>query len=55
MLEKAYMKVKTLAIDSLDGLIFLWELHSEKFLKKAVQLMPMDPIVNDHYGDILGN
>jgi predicted negative regulator of RcsB-dependent stress response len=22
-------------------------------LKRAVQLMPYDPIVNDHYGDIL--
>ena len=26
---------------------------SEKFLKKAIQLMPNDPIVNDHYGDVL--
>ena len=26
---------------------------AEKFLKTAVQLMPNDPIVNDHYGDIL--
>ena len=26
---------------------------AEKFLKKAVELMPDDPIVNDHYGDIL--
>ena len=23
------------------------------FLKRAVELMPDDPIVNDHYGDIL--
>ena len=23
------------------------------FLKRAVELMPQDPIVNDHYGDIL--
>ena len=28
-------------------------LKAEKLLKKAVQLMPDDPIVNDHYGDIL--
>ena len=28
-------------------------LKAEKFLKKAVQLMPDDPVVNDHYGDIL--
>ena len=26
---------------------------AEKFLKRAVELMPEDPIVNDHYGDIL--
>ena len=28
-------------------------LKAEKFLKRAVELMPEDPIVNDHYGDIL--
>ena len=28
-------------------------LNAEKYLKKAVELMPNDPIVNDHYGDIL--
>ena len=28
-------------------------IKAENFLKKAVQLMPNDPIVNDHYGDIL--
>ena len=27
--------------------------NAEKLLKKAVQLMPDDPVVNDHYGDIL--
>ena len=26
---------------------------AEKFLLKALELMPNDPIVNDHYGDIL--
>ena len=26
---------------------------AENFLKRAVELMPEDPIVNDHYGDIL--
>ena len=26
---------------------------AEKFLKRAVELMPEDPTVNDHYGDIL--
>tara|TARA_B100001057_G_scaffold500775_1_gene617736 strand:+ start:1561 stop:3240 length:1680 start_codon:yes stop_codon:yes gene_type:complete len=28
-------------------------IKAEKLLKKAVQLMPNDPVVNDHYGDIL--
>ena len=27
--------------------------EAEKFMKKAIILMPNDPIVNDHYGDIL--
>ena len=26
---------------------------AENYLKRAVELMPEDPIVNDHYGDIL--
>ena len=35
--------------------VFLIEdyLEAEKYLKRAVELMPDDPIVNDHYGDIL--
>ena len=28
-------------------------INAEKFLRKAIQLMPKDPIVNDHYGDVL--
>ena len=27
--------------------------EAEKYLKRAVEMMPDDPIVNDHYGDIL--
>jgi Putative Zn-dependent protease, contains TPR repeats len=27
--------------------------EAENYLKRAVELMPDDPIVNDHYGDIL--
>ena len=27
--------------------------NAEKYLRKAVELMPYDPIVNDHYGDVL--
>ena len=26
---------------------------AEKFLQRAVELMPMDPVINDHYGDAL--
>ena len=28
-------------------------IKAEKFLKRAIMLMPDDPVVNDHYGDIL--
>ena len=28
-------------------------INAEKFLKEAVQLMPLDPIINDHYADSL--
>ncbi len=27
--------------------------NAEKFIRKAVELLPLDPIINDHYGDIL--
>jgi len=27
--------------------------EAEKFLQKAVQLLPLDPIINDHYADVL--
>ena len=42
-------------IDSIGWAYYLIDdfVKAEKFLKKAVQLMPDDPIVNDHYGDIL--
>ena len=42
-------------IDSLGWAYYLIDdyLQAEKFLKRAVELMPDDPIVNDHYGDIL--
>ena len=29
------------------------KIKAENYIKQAVQLMPDDPIVNDHYGDIL--
>ncbi len=42
-------------IDSIGWAYFLTEdyVEAEKYLKRAVELMPDDPIVNDHYGDIL--
>ena len=27
--------------------------NAEKLLRRAVEIMPLDPIVNDHYGDVL--
>ena len=57
MLEKAY-SIKNndpYIIDSIGWAYFLINdyVKAEKFLKRAVELMPEDPIVNDHYGDIL--
>ena len=42
-------------IDSLGwGMYLTGRYHeAERLLQKAVKLMPLDPIVNDHYGDIL--
>ena len=42
-------------IDSLGWAYYLTNdyFEAEKLLKRAVELMPDDPIVNDHYGDIL--
>ena len=57
MLEKAYAKESNdpYIIDSIGWAYYLIDdyFKAEKFLKRAVQLMPDDPIVNDHYGDIL--
>ena len=57
MLEKAYSFKNNdpYIIDSIGWAYFLVDeyLKAEKFLKRAVELMPDDPIVNDHYGDIL--
>ena len=57
MLEKAYA-IKSddpYIIDSIGWAYYLIKDYkkAEKLLKRAVQLMPYDPIVNDHYGDIL--
>ena len=57
MLEIAYAARSNdpYIIDSIGWAYYLIDdfLKAEKFLKKAVELMPDDPIVNDHYGDIL--
>ena len=57
MLEKAYSFKSNdpYIIDSIGWAYYLNEdyLKAEKFLKRAVEIMPNDPIVNDHYGDIL--
>ena len=57
MLEKAYAKRSNdpYIIDSIGWAYYLVENFekAETFLKRAVELMPEDPIVNDHYGDIL--
>ena len=57
MLEKAYNKRSNdpYIIDSIGWAYYLVNdyVKAENFLKRAVELMPEDPIVNDHYGDIL--
>jgi hypothetical protein len=57
MLEKAYTARSNdpYIIDSIGWAYYLIDDHvkAESFLKSAVELMPEDPIVNDHYGDIL--
>ena len=57
MLETAYAieSDDPYIIDSIGWAYYLIDNYekAEKFLKRAVELMPNDPIVNDHYGDIL--
>ena len=57
MLEKAYAQRNNdpYIIDSIGWAYYLVEdfVKAENFIKRAVELMPGDPIVNDHYGDIL--
>ena len=57
MLEKAN-KIKSndpYIIDSLGWALFKLERYKESknYLQLALRLMPADPIVNDHYGDVL--
>ena len=57
MLEKAYASRNNdpYIIDSIGWAYYLIDnyVEAEKYLKRAVELMPEDPTVNDHYGDIL--
>ena len=57
MLEKAYASKSNdpYIIDSIGWAYYLIDnyVEAEKYLKRAVELMPDDPTVNDHYGDIL--
>ena len=57
MLEKAYSSKSNdpYIIDSIGWAYYLIDNYivAEQYLKRAVELMPEDPIVNDHYGDIL--
>ncbi len=57
MLEKAYSLKENdpYIIDSIGWAYYLTDNYekAETYLKRAVELMPDDAIVNDHYGDIL--
>ena len=57
MLEKAYAKRSNdpYIIDSIGWAYYLVKdfKKAENLIKRAVELMPEDPTVNDHYGDVL--
>ena len=57
MLKKAMLLKKNdgYIIDSLGWAYYANKnyIAAEKFLQKAVQLMPLDPVINDHYADAL--
>ena len=57
MLEKAYKQKKNdpYILDSVGWAYYLVGdlIKAEQFLRKSIKIMPDDPIVNDHYGDIL--
>ena len=57
MLLRAYEKKKNdpYIIDSVGWAYYLTQdyVSAEKYLKNALLIMPDDPIVNDHYGDVL--
>ena len=57
MLEKAHKQKKNdpYILDSVGWAYYLVGdlIKAEQFLRKSIKIMPDDPIVNDHYGDIL--
>ncbi len=57
MLNKAYDKNSNspYITDSVGWGYYLIDdfVNAEKFINKAIKLLPKDPIINDHYGDIL--
>jgi len=57
MLEKAVKLKKNdgYIIDSLGWAHYMNKNYqdAEKYLQKAVELMPLDPVINDHYADVL--
>ena len=57
MLLRAYKQKKDdpYIIDSVGWAYYLTDdyISAEKYLRKALLIMPDDPIVNDHYGDVL--
>ena len=57
MLLRAYEQKQNdpYIIDSVGWAYYLTEdyISAEKYLKSALLIMPEDPIVNDHYGDVL--
>ena len=57
MLQEAYEQKKNdpYIIDSIGWANYLIKDYqkAEKYLLRALELMPNDPIVNDHYGDVL--
>ena len=57
MLEKAYKQTKDdpYITDSIGWAYYKIGNYkiAEEYLKKAVELLPGDPVINDHYGDVL--
>ena len=57
MLKKAnkLKKEDGYIIDSLGWAYYAKKnyIEAEKFLQNAVQLLPLDPVINDHYADVL--